>query len=231
MRVADVEVLEVECRDNVIEGVFKQSAHATVKTNIELEQLKRGLVVTREKHEVIKEELVVRADTEVRKSQAAIQAAAAEAEIELAKTQNERKVLEGRRHKLYEIEDIKNYEFEQDLVRRKRAEEQLLALKEKAQELVLAADSAEADNLVKRFAAAGQGLDKLAEAVMTKDAAVEIAQALNMQRSVGGESFAEAVSKVLGAIPMFAPLMQKVASNGASQAVGMLIDKKPTVGA
>jgi major vault protein len=231
MRVTDVEVLAVDCLDQTIEGAFKQSALAVVKTNIELDQLKRGLEVTKEKQEVIKEEAEVRTATEVRKNELAAQLAASELQVLLSKLNNDLKSLETRKDLSTSAEELKNYEFDQDLARRKRAEDQILALKAKAQEMAIAAALAEAENVAKRFVAASSGLDKLAEAVMSKNAAVEIAQALNIQRALGGDSFADAASKVLGSIPALAPLLARVAPNGQVIPTNGSAEKKPSVGA
>jgi major vault protein len=233
MRVTDVEVLAVDCLDQTIEGAFKQSALAVVRTNIELDQLKRGLEVTKEKQDVIKAEAEVRAETEVKKNELAIQVATSELNVLIAKLNNDLKSIEAKKDLSTSLEELKDYEFTQDLSRRKRAEDQILELKAKAQEMAIAAALADAENVAKRFVAASTGLDKLAEAVMSKNAAVEIAQALNIQRALGGDSFSDAASKVLGSIPALAPLLQRIVPNGNGQVMSPngSSEKKSTLGA
>jgi major vault protein len=230
MHVTDVEVLEVKCLDESIEGAFKQSALAVVKTNIDLAQLKRGLAVTKEREAVTREELEVRTATSMRRNELIIESADSDLKVLLAKLDNDLKSIATRKDLQESTEALKDFEFDQDLNRKKRAEDQLLAVKKVAQGLVLDAAREEAANVVSRFAAAKDGLSELAKAAMDTGAAVEIAKAMNIQRAIGGESFADAASKVLGSIPALAPLMQKltqspvISSNGTSE-------KKPSVGA
>jgi len=231
MRVTDVEVLAVDCLDQTIEGAFKQSALAVVKTNIELDQLKRGLEVTKEKQDVIKEEAEVRATTEMKKNELAIQVATSELNVLIAKLGNDLKSIEAKKDLASNMEELKNYEFDQNLAREKRAQDQILALKAKAQEMAIAAAVSEAENVAKRFVAAKDGLSELAKAAMDTGAAVEIAKAMNIQRAIGGDSFADAASKVLGSIPALAPLLQKIAPNGQVIPPNGSGEKKPSVGA
>lgn len=233
MRVTDVEVLGVDCLDPTLEATFKQSALAVVKTNIELEQLKRGLEVTRERQDIIREEAEVRAATDKRKNELAIELATSELSVVTAKLANKLREIEEAVKTQQAEENLKNFDFDQDLARRKRAETQALQLKAQAQELAIAGALAEAEGVAKRFAAAKDGLSEIAKVIAEKDAAVAIAQALNMQRSIGGESFADAVNKVLSGIPALAPVMQKIASTNGAGSVpnGSGEVKKPTLGA
>lgn len=230
MRVTDVEVLAVECLDQAIEGTFKQSALSEVKTSIELTQLKRGLEVTKEKQSVIKEEAEVRASTDMRRNELAIEVAASELSVIKSKLANDLEKLAEESKTLAAADQLKDFDFNQDLSRRKRAEDQSLALRAKAQEMVIAGALAEAENVAKRFVAAKDGLSEIAKVIADRDSAVAVAQALNMQRSIGGESFAEAASKVLGSIPALAPLLQKIAPNGQQIPANGSAEKKPTVG-
>ena len=231
MRVTDVEVLAVDCLDQAIETSFKQSALAVVKTNIELDQLKRGLEVTKEKQEVIKDEAEVRASTEMRKNQLAMEVAASELQVVLDGLENELKGIESK-HQLAIVKNkLTDFEFGEDLSRRKRAEEQILEFKVKAQEMAIAAALADAENVARRFVAAKDGLAEIAKVVADKDAAVQIAEALNPMRTIGGESFSEAASKVLGSIPALAPLLQRVSTNGQTNLPAANGEKKPSVGA
>jgi major vault protein len=229
MRVADVEVLAVDCLDQTIEGAFKQSALAVVKTDIELEQLKRGLEITKEKQNVIKEEAEVRALTEMRKNELNIELATSELSVIRSKLANKLQEIEETAKTQEADEKLKDFDFNQDLGRKKRAEEQTLALRKQAQELAIAGSLAEAENVARRFLAAKDGLSEIAKVIADKDSAVAIAQALNLQRAIGGESFSEAASKVLGSIPALAPLLQKLAPNGQLPANGSA-DKRITPG-
>lgn len=231
MRVTDVEVLAVDCLDQAIETSFKQSALAVVKTNIELDQLKRGLEVTKEKQEVIKDEAEVRASTEMRKNQLAMEVAASELQVVLDGLENELKGIESK-HQLAIVKNkLTDFEFGEDLSRRKLAEEQIFEFKVKAQEMAIAAALADAENVARRFVAAKDGLAEIAKVVADKDAAVQIAEALNPMRTIGGESFSEAASKVLGSIPALAPLLQRVSTNGQTNLPAANGEKKPSIGA
>lgn len=229
MRVADVEVLSVDCLDQTIEGAFKQSALAVVKTDIELEQLKRGLEITKEKQNVIKEEAEVRALTDMRKNELSIELATSELSVIRSRLANKFQEIEEMAKTQEAEEKLKNFDFDQELSRKKRSEDQILALRKQAQEVVIAGALAEAENVAKRFLAAKDGLSEIAKVIADKDSAVAIAQALNLQRAIGGESFSEAASKVLGSIPALAPLLQKLAPNGQLPANGSA-DKRVTPG-
>lgn len=233
MRITDVEVLGVDCLDPTLEATFKQSALAVVKTNIELEQLKRGLEVTRERQDIIREEAEVRAATDKRKNELAIELATSELSVVTAKLANKLQEIEEAAKTQQAEENLKNYDFDQELGRKKRAEEQILELKKRSQELAIAAALAEAEGVAKRFIAAKDGLSEIAKVIGDKDSAVAMAQALNLQRAIGGESFSDAASKVLGSVPALAPLLQRIApTNGAGSVPNGSGDvKKPSVGA
>lgn len=224
MRITDVEVLEVTCLDNNIEAMFKKSALAVVTTNIELSQLRRGLDVTKEKEAVIREEAEVKASTQQQRNSLAIEMAASDLAVALDKFNNELKKSDQQAKVREEEEKLKDFVYNADLDRQKRTEEQNIALRTKDQELALNQLKAEADAVVARFGAAKDGLHEIAKVIANNDAAVEIAKALNMARSVGGESFADAAAKVFGQLPAFAPLAKMltqgipvVPSNGASE--------------
>lgn len=214
MRVTDVEVLSVECLDQTIEGAFKQSALAVVKTNIELDQLKRGLDITKEKQDVIRAEAEVRALTDMRKNELSIELATSELAVVRAKLANKLQEIEEATKTQEAEEKLKNFDFDQELSRKKRSENQILDLRKQAQDMAIAGALAEAENVAKRFVAAKDGLSEIAKVIADKDTAVAVAQALNLQRAIGGESFSEAASKVLGSIPALAPLLQRLAPNG-----------------
>jgi len=231
MRVTDVEVLAVDCLDQAIEGTFKQSALAVVKTNIELSQLKRGLEVTKEKQDIIKEETEVRASTEMRKNELAIEVADSEIKVLLAKYVNDLKSIEDKAKVQAANEQMKNVEFDQEMGRRKRLEEQNLAIKEASQALDILSRKADSEAVATRFAAAKDGLSEIADVMRETGAAVKIAEAMNMQRAIGGESFSDAAIKVLGSIPALSNLVQKVTANGQVIPANGSADKKPSVGA
>jgi major vault protein len=231
MRVTDVEVLSVDCLDQTIEGAFKQSALAVVKTNIELDQLKRGLDITKEKQDVIRAEAEVRAFTDMRKNELNIELATSELSVVRAKLANKLQEIEEMSKTQEAEEKLKNFDFDQELDRKKRSENQILALRKQAQEVVIAGALAEAENVAKRFIAAKDGLSEIAKVIADKDTAVAIAEALNLQRAIGGESFSDAASKVLGSIPALAPLLQRIAPNGQPAPTNGAGDKRIAPGA
>jgi len=232
MRVTDVEVLAVDCLDASIEGTFKQSALSEVKTLIELNQLKRGLEVTREKESVIREETEVRALTLEKKNEITIALAMSDLSVARAKLDNELKRLETVKDLEAANEELKNFTFDQELSRQKLTNATMIEHRTETQELALQALKAEAAAVATRFVAAKDGLSEIARVLENTGAAVEIAKAMNMQRAIGGESFAEAASKVLSSIPALAPLLQKVApSNGQMVPSNGSSEKKPSLGA
>ena len=213
MRITSVEVLAVDCLEANLDVTFRASALSAVKTAIELAQLARGLDFTREKQAIVVAETEARVMAETRKQELLVELAAAERKTALAKAVGDLQVIAANAEIAGATELLRDQAFDQELSRKKRAEDQVLAVKKTTQEMVLEAMSAETDSTVARFDAAKEGLAEIATAITNKNAAVEIAQALNIQRAIGGESFGDVVTKVLGGIGAFVPMLQQLAPN------------------
>jgi major vault protein len=212
MRITDVEVLEVKLLDQQVEGELLESQREAVRTNISLNRLRRGLEVTKQKEAIVREEAEERAETVKAKSKVEAELASTQLELALVKYANTMKELEEQKKIDLAKEDFKNLIAATTLERQRKDAEQTLALNAQRQAQALEALKAESESVAARFVAAKDGLSELAAAAVNTDAAVRIAQAMNMQRAIGGESFADAAQKVLGAIPALAPLFQKVVS-------------------
>ena len=231
MRITDVEVLGVEILNPAIKAAIQESELAVVTTNIALNQLRRGMEVTKEKEAIIKEEAEVRASTMMRKNELAIEVADSEVKVILAKYVNDLKGIEDKAKIQAATEQMKDFEFDQEMGRRKRLEEQNLAIKEAAQALELLLKKAESEAVAVRFTAAKDGLAEIAKVVRDTDAAVRISEALSMQMALGGPSFSDVAIKVLGSIPALETLVQKIAPNGHVIPANGSGEKKPSVGA
>ena len=231
MRITDVEVLGVEILNPAVKAAIQESELAVVTTNIALNQLRRGLEVTKERESIIKDEAEVRASTQMRKNELAIEVADSEVKVLLAKYVNDLKALDDKAKIQSAAELMKNFDFDQELARKKRLEEQNLLTKKASMDLDILARASESAAVATRFAAAKDGLSEIAKVIAEKDSVVQMAEALNMQRSIGGESFSDAVGKVLGGVTAFAPLLQRaVSGNGQQLPANGSAEKKPTVG-
>lgn len=230
MRVTDVEVLAVTCLDKEMEEAFRRSAQSAVRTNIELNQLKRGLEVTREKEAVIQAELQVRGETVKAKNLAEMEVSRSALEVSLLKFANRMKELSEQTEAEKVLEAQKDLLFGAQLSRDRKKAEQQLELRQREQEATIAALVAETDAVAKRFGSAQAGFTEALLALSNNEVMVKVAEAWSMQRIIGGDSVSDALTKVFQGTPL-APLMAKLTSAPVQTAGSNGTHTKPTLGA
>lgn len=202
MHVIDVEVLNVKLSDERIRDLLDKAQHEVVRTNIDLSMARRDLEVTTEKQSIARK--MAEEVAETRKTNLNLEAdiAAEELSTLLQKLANEFRASEER---------IKRLDMEQkaELVRNKEDETQRLFFEKQEQELRLAAMHAEAEAIAKRFSAATGSFSEALVALSNNEVLAKVAEALNMTRAIGGDSFAEALGKVFNDTPL-GPVVAKI---------------------
>lgn len=229
MRLTDVEVLGVDILNQDVKNALTASQLAVVKTNIELSQLRRGKEVTEQREAIVQEELAIRAETAKQKNNIDAEVAASNLTLMLEKLSNTMQQLEKQKEVDAVQNEMRDTGFTAELIRQKEAETQRLELQavQQAQEIErLAADTS---SVVSRFGAAQDGLADVIKGISDDKVAVDMAEAWAIQRVIGGDSIADALTKVFQGTSMM-PLVRRITEGHGPLANGST-DKKPTVGA
>jgi len=202
MRITDVEVLGISVADASIAKMLNEAQHAVVASNIRLSQSEKELEVTRRQQQIEQELETAKAETARVKQK--LQQETLEAELalglakiaaELQKTQEQQKV-EGAKQ---EAEDLR---ARSELARVKAREEQTIALEQAKQDQRLAALKAEVEGVVARFQAATPGFTEAVVALGNSNTLREVAQALSVQKLIGGNSVVDVISNLFKDTPL-----------------------------
>lgn len=213
MQMDDLEVLGVTITDPSIQTLLVEAQRSTVRVNVELANLARGLEVTKKKEAIVQEETQVRAATQKSKAEVDMMLAEAALSLALAKFGNRMKELGQEKLIITESEQLLDIKAGATLVREKAEKEQNLALNKAAQELTIVKLKADVDAVVERFKAAQGGFSEALLALSNNETLTKVAESWSIQRIIGGDSVSDALAKVFTGSPVEA-LMKKMLTNG-----------------
>ena len=227
-RVTDVDVLDVAIQDGTISESLEEAARSTVQQNIQLNREKRKLEVTKATEELNRQSLEEVAATRLKHNELEVKKITSDASVKIEE---------------FKLEGTKQIEFKKlDALKSEVADSQAKAtiarqewvrasdLKHQtdAQGLKLATLVAETAATEKKMMAASQGFGEIVAALHNQETLTRVAEAVSVQRMIGGESVTDALTKVLGDTPiagMLAAAVQKAnasilttSTNGASKA-------------
>jgi len=202
MRVIDVEVLDISINDPEIADMLSQAQLSAVSGNIELTRAQKRLEI-----DVAKQKLDRERQTEEAKT--------AELRHELALKSDERRHVEdmsavghsleaeAEKRKLTEArEALTDFITAADLDRRK-AQSELETEEEKAAWAIQRERlETEVAAVVKRFESAQEGFSEALLALGSQDTLVKVADAMSMQKVIGGDSAVDAIVKIFAGTPL-----------------------------
>jgi major vault protein len=212
MRVTDVEVLGVTIADDNIRRLLDGSQTEVVRSNIELDTLRRNLNVIKQKEEVAREEVQTKAETIKQRNTVESDIQASNLALVLLKLGNRLKELSEQEEVLQAEEATRDYQHDANLARTKRAQEQSLALDrtQKDQEILFLKGEAEA--IVAKFQAVGSNFSTALLSLSNNETLVKVAEAWNIQRAIGGETLVDALSKAFPNGPLSGLVKQLTAA-------------------
>lgn len=188
MKVTDVEVLGIEVADNSIAKMLNEAQHEVVRSNIELHQAEKQLLVSKRREE-IRRELAI----EINRYQIEVGLAQVDSELQLA---NKRKEAEEAK------ELIKDISVQSELKRKQAQAEQEHEIEKSKLDLRLENIKSETESAVKRFEAAQTGFSEALLQLQSQETLTKVAEALSVQNFIGGKDFTEVISKIFQGSPV-----------------------------
>lgn len=217
MRVIEVEVLELTLDDPSIAQMLDKAQTDVVKTNIEIDNARRDLAATTEKERITQQKAIVTFDT--KKQALKIEQEMVTARLQLALEQfSSDLTTAGEALKKQQVaETMLNVIQEAQLARDKASNEQDLAHANAQQVTQIELLQAETTAATERMAAAKDGLCEALVAMGRDDMAAKLAQAVNLERHLTGESLGSSLGNLLSFFPSLQQFMergQKIQENG-----------------
>lgn len=202
MRVHDVEVLMVKIGDATIQKLLESAQHEAVQSGIELARTERKLNTTKHIEELLREELKAKSETSDFQADLTVKSVTRDLEIELARFRSAAERSEK------ELEQVKNT----NAVESERTSAEIDRLRAKANnelEITKAKETVRLDGLaketdatVKQLTAAAPGFTEALLALGNQDTLVKVAEAMSVQRFVGGKDLPEVIQKVFAGTPL-----------------------------
>lgn len=212
MKVTDVEVLKVALLDERIKPLLDNAQHETVKTNIEVSNMKRNLEVTKQKEIITQEEAHVRAQTQMIQHQLQADLAGSELALTLNKLGNELTKMEEAGKSQALKSKLDDADLDARLGREQKIKDQDLDFAESLQNHKITMLKAEAESIVQRFGAAQGGFSEALLSLSNNETLVKVAQAWDVQKMVAGENLADTLERLFHGTPLKG-LVAKLAMN------------------
>ncbi len=202
MRVSDVEVLKVHLTDDRIRQLLDNSQHDVVRSNIELSNLSRNLEVLQKKENIVRQELMTKAETEITRNKLDIEKTASSLAVILAQLQNELEEA-GIRKQLTQAKIENDSALHDAHLARLENERDLnehYLVEEHSRRVNLL--KAEAEAVAMRFAAVKENFSEALLTLSNHETFTKVAQAWSIQRVLGGDRVSEALRNVFKDSPL-----------------------------
>jgi major vault protein len=201
-RVTDVDILDVVIQDGQIAASLEEVARFTVQQNINLNREKRKLEVVKATQELERQSLIEQATTILKANELEISKLSSNTNVELEKFKAE----ESKQVEFKKLDELKasvaDAQTKAILTREEWKVKAALSKATAEQELRLAALAAETKALQDRMTAGGAGLGEVVAALHNRDTLTKVAEAISVQRFIGGNSLVDAIQKALGENPL-----------------------------
>jgi major vault protein len=219
MRIADIEVLEVEISDRRIQQLLDESQHQVVKTNIEVANQLHSLAAEVESDKILDELGELRSNAAKKAAQRKIGVIAAELETVVAGIKAEASKAVEQRTSIQERLATTDLEHSSKLARVLAEGQQKQQLENDAIEAKIQVVDAETQAMVSRFEAAQSGFSEALLSLSSNETMVKVAESLSVQNFIGGRSFVDVVEGIFkgGALE---PMVKRVTARVLAQGDG-----------
>lgn len=212
MVVSDVEVLNVHIPNASISEMLVEAQHHAVQSSIQLARDERQLKDDIRREEIRRKRAEAESETKEKMAELTRQEVLRSMQITLERIKASVEEADHRAEQQRKEDSIHDARQEAELARKKRAQDLSLAFDSAKLELKKSELDAETEAMAERFKAASEGgLSEALVALDNKDTMVKLAKALSVQRQLGGESFVDVVTSVLGVSPDVAKTMEAMA--------------------
>jgi len=202
MRIKDVEVLQVKLGDSRIAQLLNEAQHSAVESNIALAKAEKELEVGKRMESIQQEKLEAEAETARHKANLSVNAIKRDLDVRLSRVtatvQEQQERIEAQKA----TDMVANLAQEAALERERLEQKQELDLEKERQGLHLDNLNAETQAMVARFGAAQEGFSEALLSLSQKETLVKVAEALSVQKMLGGDSFVEVVQKIFENSPL-----------------------------
>jgi len=202
MVVYDVEVLMVKIGDDSIQSLLVQAQHEAVATSISLASAQRRLEATKRREGLDQQEMKIKAETADIKAKFDTDDIARVITMALARIdadiQQASKNLEAQK----EQDALKDAATQAEIGRQRAAADNNNAIEEARQALRLNAMVKETEATVAKLNAAQAGFSEALLALGNQDTMVKVAEAMSVQKFMGGKDLVDVVTKVFAGTPM-----------------------------
>ena len=198
MRVTDVEVLDLQLKDERISQILNESRKAVVVQNISMESAKRDLEMVTETERIKVETMKVQQETSTFKAEIAALNVKLELVNKLASIDSSNKQ-ESATTELAQARQLTiQVDHDADVGRSKDETDAQQAVLVATEELRQAGVRVDSEALIAQFGALEGGFTEALTALSRDDVAVKIAEATSVQTMIGGRSAVDVISKILG---------------------------------
>ena len=204
MRVYDLEVLDIQIRDDTISGLLEDSQHEAVQQRLMVEQKQRELETTEQTEKISQKIESAKSETTRKRFELKIKDSELELKADLADLNIETEVERQRTVGQSNLKDIENEIEAKDLEMRKVIEEQELTFANEKLEQTIKELNAEAEVVKTKAEAISPDLMAVLESFSNKELAGKLAQNFNVLSILGGgkKSVVEIAQDLLGGTPV-----------------------------
>lgn len=202
MRLSDIEVLGVDIKDERITKMIADSQHEVIRSNIEVANLTRDLELTSKRESIQQEKASLLAQTAEVKAETERRVLAGALTVQLTRLSNQ----------FTEIAKLKEVEAEKQALEAQKTDAALtlqektraadLAFEEKRQAQKIALLQAEVQATVERFKAIDPNFSSALLTLSNNDTLVKVTEAMNLQRSLGGDNVVDSFNKIFAGTPI-----------------------------
>lgn len=202
MHLTDVEVLGINVDDKDINTLLSDAQHEVVQSNITLHQAIKQLEVVKEQQKIEREKAQAEAETQQLKNTLQIQLINQQLNVSLEKIASDLKQTSEQEKVETAKEKIKDITAQSDLARKKSIADQEAAVEQTKQKLKAELIVAETTAAVQRFGAAQDGFSEALLSLQSQDTLTKVAEALSVQKLIGGQNIVDAISKIFQGSPV-----------------------------
>lgn len=214
MHLKNMEVLSITINDSRIAEMLEEAQFDAVAHAVKVTQAEQGLTITRKLEEISKEKLLVEHEAQKLKMESARSLQEAKNQALVSDIQEEAMVSEARLKAKEAALQINTLSLDIDLENQKKQSDQNLQVREQEQALYAQRLEAETGSVIARFQAASGGFTEAVTHMTNRETLVKVAQAMSIQRIIGGDSLTDVVGKIFDKTPL-SPLIEKVLNKAA----------------
>lgn len=214
MRIVDIEVLTIEIVDQAVAKLLAEAQHHVVAGNIMLDKERRELVLTQERERVAREKRAAEHETKTHDLKIESKEIEEQLQVEIQRIQGKLQQHQEQKTAIQAREALTDVEHQAKVDRQRTTDEQRLTTRKMEIDLDRQSLEAEAESVVKRFAALSPRFTEALLALRDSETIKTVAEAWSMNRVVGGASLSDALAKVFVNTPLSGIANRLAGNNG-----------------